>query len=584
MGKHRSRSHPHNQGSVADKMQQDIVPGEELLFLPLGGAGEIGMNLGLYGCAGQWLMVDCGIGFGDDTTPGIDIMIPDPGFIANQAHNLLGLVLTHAHEDHFGAIPYVWDTLGCPVFATPFASAVLRHKLKAMNDAPRVDIRETPCGGSFDVGPFRLQYINLTHSIPEAQAVMIRTDHGSALHTGDWKIDDTPLIGPTTDVDALCRCEGVDALVCDSTNALAGGSPTKQDHGEDGGTSESDVRHTLIDLVKSYPDVRVVATCFASNIARLESLAQAAQDSGRVAVLVGRSLQRFAQAALECGYLSDVPPFANQDDIADIPANKTLLICTGCQGEPRAALPRIASDTHPAVTLAKGDVVIFASRVIPGNEQAIGRTQNRLASLGVEVITEKDHKVHVSGHPGRADLSRMYQWIEPNVLVPVHGEPRHLRAQADFAQECGIAKTLLAENGVAIRLAPGPTQVVAHVGAGRLARHGERLMPMNQHILRQRQKIASNGSAFLTLTLDQAGDFLADPVLCAPGLLDSATDGPLIDTLQGAVRDSVERLSNQQARNDHDVIQAARGALGRKLYRSVGLRPWTEIQVTRIDF
>ncbi len=560
---------------LSQQLDPDFVPGHELLFVPLGGAGEIGMNLNLYGCDGHWLMVDCGIGFGDDTTPGVDIMMPDPGFILGQVDRLSGLVLTHAHEDHFGAIPYFWDQLGCPVFATPFAAAVLRRKLQAAPDAPKVDIREIPCGGCFDIGPFGLRYVGLTHSIPEAQAVMIRTGYGTALHTGDWKLDDTPLSGPATDIDALRQCgaEGVDALICDSTNIMS----------EHSAGSENEVRENLISLVSDYQDVRVAATCFASNIARLESLALAAAENGRAAVLVGRSLHRFSQAARECGYLRDVPPLMGEDDLSEIPRDKALLICTGCQGEPQAALSRIATGYHPAVTLSSGDVVIFSSRVIPGNEQAVARTQNRLVAAGVEVVTGKHHMIHVSGHPGRSDLEKMYQWLNPGVVIPVHGEARHLRQQACFAQECGLPASVVAENGTVVRLAPGGAGPVGSVSSGRLARHGDRLIPLESEILRQRKKIMYNGSVFLAVTLDQAGSLLSDPVLSVPGLLDPNRDGEFIDDLAESVAEAIENLSDQQACDDQEIVQVARKVMRRGFRSGIGLRPWIEVQVIRLD-
>ena len=553
----------------------NFIPGQELLFVPLGGAGEIGMNLNLYGCDGHWLMVDCGIGFGDDTTPGVDIMMPDPDFILGQVERLSGLVLTHAHEDHFGAIPYFWDQLRCPVFATPFAAAVLRRKLQAEQDAPKVDIREIPCGSCFDIGPFGLRYVGLTHSIPEAQAVMIRTGYGTALHTGDWKLDGTPLSGPATDIDALRQCgnEGVDALICDSTNIMA----------ENSAGSEQDVRENLVSLVGRYTDVRVAATCFASNIARLESLALAAAENGRTAVLVGRSLHRFSQAAQECGYLRDAPSLAGEEDLAEIPRDKALLICTGCQGEPRAALSRIAAGSHPAVTLSAGDVVIFSSRVIPGNEQSVARTQNRLARAGVEIVTEKNHMIHVSGHPGRSDLEKMYQWLNPGVVIPVHGEARHLREQACFVQECGLPASVVAENGTVVRLAPGGASSVGSVSSGRLARHGDRLIPLDSDILRQRKKIMYNGSVFLAVTLDHAGSLLSDPVLSAPGLLDSGSDGDLIDQFVESVADAIDHLSDRQARDDHEITRAVRTVMRRSFRITIGLRPWIEVQVIRLD-
>ncbi|HLB80253.1 MAG TPA: ribonuclease J, partial [Dongiaceae bacterium] len=394
---------------------------DELLFLPLGGTGEIGMNLNLYGHAGKWLMIDLGITFGDDTTPGIEVIMPDPGFIAERRADLAGLVLTHAHEDHIGAVPYLWPRLRCPIFATPFTAALLRRKLRDAGLQDQAPITEVPMSGRFAVGPFELELITLTHSIPEPNAVVVRTPLGTVLHTGDWKLDPEPLVGPLADEVALRRLgeEGVLAMVCDSTNALVAG--------ESG--SEAAVRESLGRLVGRLTQ-RVAIACFASNVARLETGAWVAAAHDRHAGLVGRSLWRIDAAARETGYFADLPPFVREHDVAYLPREKVLMLCTGSQGEPRSALARIARGDHPGVTLEPGDAAIFSSRIIPGNERAIGRLQNDLARMGVEVVTERDHFVHVSGHPAQGELAAMYQWVRPRVAVPVHGEARHLRAHA----------------------------------------------------------------------------------------------------------------------------------------------------------
>src|SRR5882757_4912786 len=407
---------------------------DELVFLPLGGAGEIGMNLSLYGFGGEWLMVDCGVTFGGDAMPGLDVIMPDPGFIAERSDRLAGLVVTHGHEDHIGAIPYLWKRFRCPVYATPFARALLYEKLVEAGLQHEIPITEVPLSGKFTVGLFEIELITLTHSIPEPNAVVIRTPLGAILHTGDWKLDPAPLVGEISDEVALRRLgeEGVLAMVCDSTNALRPGHSG----------SEATVREALIDLVGRY-DRRVAVACFASNVARLESIAAAAVANDREVALVGRSLWRIYKAARDTGYLRNTPPFLSEDEAAAVPRDKILLVCTGSQGEPRAALSRIAQGDHPHVKLDSDDAVIFSSRIIPGNERAIGRLQNKLAKAGVVIVTEHDHFVHVSGHPAQDELAKMYQMVRPRIAVPVHGETRHLMAQARLAEQCQVPQSIV---------------------------------------------------------------------------------------------------------------------------------------------
>jgi len=385
---------------------------DELVFLPLGGAGEIGMNLNLYGYGGRWLMIDCGISFADETMPGLEVIMPDPTFIEERREDLVGIVVTHAHEDHIGAIQYLWPRFKTTVYATPFTANLLRQKLVETKLETTVPIVEIPMSGKFWIEPFELELITLTHSIPEPNAVVVRTPAGTVLHTGDWKLDPDPLVGPTADEAALRRLgdEGVLALVCDSTNALRPGATG----------SEAEVRRSLETLVGQCRS-RVAVACFASNVARLTSIVAAAEKHDRQVALVGRSLWRIEQAARETGYLEGVPRFLTEEEAGYLPRDKALLICTGSQGEPRSALSRIADDEHAHIVLEAGDAVIFSSRIIPGNERSINRLHNKLAHVGVEILTEEDHFVHVSGHPAQQELQRMYQMVRPKIAVPVHG-------------------------------------------------------------------------------------------------------------------------------------------------------------------
>jgi ribonuclease J len=545
---------------------------DELVFLALGGVGEIGMNLALYGYAGRWLMIDCGISFADETLPGVDVIMPDPTFIAERVGQLDGLVVTHAHEDHLGAIPYLWPRLRCPVYATPFTAAVLRAKLAEAGLEHEVPITEVPMSGKFSVGPFLLELVTLTHSIPEPNAVVLRTPFGAILHTGDWKFDPDPLVGEISDFAALRRLgeEGVLAMICDSTNALR--------PGEAG--SEADVRKSLIELVGRCKH-RVVIACFASNVARLQSAAAAAAAHDRHTALVGRSLWRIDHAARETGYLLDTPPFLTDEEAAYLPRDKVLLICTGSQGEPRSALARIADDDHPEIVLEEGDTVIFSSRIIPGNERAIGRLQNRLAALGVEIITEQDHFVHVSGHPAQDELTRMYQMVRPKIAVPVHGETRHLLAQARLAEQCQVPQAIVTKNGEMVKLAPGPAAVIGEVPTGRLVVDGTRLVPAGAEALLSRRRMTFNGAALATIVVDAEGRLRAPPQVTVQGLGETE-DAALTDELRQRVVGALEELGPRERRDDAALREAVRLAVRRSLRAWHGKKPVTDVHLVRI--
>jgi ribonuclease J len=548
-------------------------PGDELLFLPLGGCGEIGMNLNLYGHAGKWLMVDLGVTFGKETTPGIDIIMPDPAFIVERRDDLAGLVLTHAHEDHIGAVPYLWPKLRCPIYATAFTAAVLRRKLAEASLLSEARITEIPMSGRFRVGPFEIELISITHSIPEPNAVVIRTAFGALLHTGDWKLDPDPVIGPITDITALRRLgeEGVLAMICDSTNVLVEGSSG----------SEAEVRLNLDKLIGEF-DQRIAVACFASNVARIESVTKAALAHGRHVGLVGRSLWRMVEAAKETGYLTNLPDFVEESDIGHLPRERVLMICTGSQGEPRSALARIVRGEHPDVALDPGDAAIFSSRIIPGNEQAIAELHNALIHRGVRIVTERDHFIHVSGHPARDDLADMYRWVKPKIAVPVHGELRHLRAHIELARSCQVRHALLAENGTLIRLAPGPGETIGETPAGRLGLDGKALVPLGGAALKSRQRMAFNGTAVATLVLDVAGSLVGQPQITIHGLAGEDSGDEAVVASAAAVARALSGLSPDKLGDDTIVKETARGAIRRSLFADLGKKPVTDVHLVRL--
>ncbi|MEO8559603.1 MAG: ribonuclease J [Rhodospirillales bacterium] len=542
----------------------------ELLFLALGGAGEIGMNLNLYAYDDQWLMVDLGISFGDDTLPGIDVVMPDPAFIVERREKLLGLVLTHAHEDHLGAVAHLWPQLECPIYATPFAASVLRRKLLEAGLIDRAHITVVPLGGKFTLGPFELELVTMTHSIPEPNALAIRTPLGTILHTGDWKIDPEPLLGEATDEAALRRFgdEGVLAMVCDSTNVFV--------PGEAG--SEADVRRSLIEIIAGCKQ-RVAVTCFASNLARVESVAVAAEANGRHAVLVGRAINRMVEAAKENGYLLNMPRTVDEKEASWLPADKLVMICTGSQGEPGAALSRLAADEHPMLHLSPGDTVVFSSRIIPGNERSIGRLHNRLVAMGLHVVTEKDSFVHVSGHPGRDELARLYQWVRPKIALPVHGELRHMAEHAALARQMQVPETIIAPNGTLVRLAPNKPEIIDHVYSGRLALDGSRLIPLNPQALKSRRQIVMNGAATVTLIADKAGKLLAEPRVSVQGF-----EGG--DAINAACQDAVAAIMlalKGRLKGEEATIRQETAILARRAFKQrLGKKPLTDVQIVRI--
>ena len=553
---------------------------DELVFLPLGGSNEIGMNFNLYGFGPphdrKWIVVDLGITFGDLSTPGVEVILPDPEFIKEYADRILGIVLTHAHEDHIGAVAWLWPRLKAPVYATPFTAFLLREKLRQAGLLDEVEITEVALGGAIELGPFSLELITLTHSIPEPNGLAIRTPLGTVLHTGDWKIDPDPLLGGPTDIDCIIRLgdEGVLAMVCDSTNVFVDGHAG----------SEADVRDKLVLLIGEFK-AKVTVACFASNVARMESVAKAAEANGRRICLVGRSMHRMAAAARSVGLMQGLKEFVSDSEAGYFPADSILYLCTGSQGEPRAALSRIADGTHPHVSLGQGDVCLFSSRVIPGNEIPIRNLQNRLADRGVRLYTEEDHPgIHVSGHPCRDELAEMYRWARPTISVPTHGERRHLLEHAAFARDLQVPQQVTPRNGDMVRLAPGRAEIVDEVPAGRLYVDGGVVTPENGDALRERRHAAFNGVIAISVVLDESGKIAAGPQVRAVGLPAEA-DYPLddvLDDLADEAEKALDRLKGQERGDDQGVEMALSRAVKKASQRIWGRRPVVETTVLRI--
>ncbi|MGO3933551.1 ribonuclease J [Rhodopseudomonas pseudopalustris] len=552
---------------------------DELTFAPLGGVGEIGMNLSIYGLGNRhqrsWLAVDLGVSFGDEEhLPGIDLIMPDVRFLEKEKKNLVGLVLTHAHEDHFGAIIDLWPKLRCPIYATKFSAALFAAKLAAERTTLKIPITEVPSGGRIDLGPFNIEFIPVAHSIPESHALAIRTSAGLVLHTGDWKIDPTPVVGPPTDEKRLRELgdEGVLALIGDSTNAVRDGrSP-----------SETEVGASLTGLIKAAKG-RVAVTTFASNVGRIHAVAQAAKAAGREVVLVGRAMDRVSNVARECGYLDGIQGFRGPEYYGHFPPDKVLALCTGSQGEPRAALARIARDDHPEITLNKGDCVIFSSRTIPGNEKAVGSIINGLVNQGIEVITDRDHLVHVSGHPRREELREMISWVRPQLLIPVHGEALHLNEHAKLARQMGVPKVMVCRNGDLVRLGPGDPAIIEQLPSGRLYKDGTILEEEKSRAVVERRKMAFAGCAFVTLALTQAGELVDDPEVELIGIPENNSAGePLDDIVFDAVVSTVEGLPKARRRDPDAVAESVRRTVRSVVQTEWGKKPLCFVHVLKV--
>ena len=551
---------------------------EELVFVPLGGLGEIGMNAGLYGIGPKnkrkWLMVDCGVTFAGPELPGIDLIVPDVSFIAKIKRDLVGLVITHAHEDHIGAVADLWPRLGCEVYATPFAAGLLETKRLSEPGAPQVPLKVVGQGGIVDIGPFSVEFIAVAHSIPEACALAIRTSAGTVLHTGDWKIDLTPVMGRPTDEARLREIgdEGVLALVCDSTNILRDGvSP-----------SETEVAATMAEIIAGAPN-RVMVTTFASNVGRIKAVALAAAQCGRSVLIAGRALERAVAVARECGLLDHVAPFLPADLYRNMPRNKVVIVATGSQGEPRAAMARIAAGIHPDLTLAPGDQVIFSSRPIPGNEKGINNVINGLIDQGVEVITDRQALVHVSGHPRRSEVAQMYDWVRPQIAIPAHGEALHLGEHAKFARDRGVPHVINAHNGDMVLLSPGTPGVVDQVPHGRLLKDGNILVPMQDEAIKTRVKLSLAGVVTIAYALDAKGQLAGDPDVLMAGLPAKTKDGSAMDAL---VDEAIFRtLDNQRRarRRDTDAsAQAVERAVRSAVGQAWGKKPMVHVLVVEV--
>ncbi|MGI9483865.1 MAG: ribonuclease J [Hyphomicrobiales bacterium] len=558
--------------------KQTSAKPSELVYLPLGGAGEIGMNLYLYGYGPvhqrRWLIVDMGVKFGDERDPGIDIVLPDIQFIESERAGLEAIVLTHCHEDHFGAVAWLWDRLRCPVYASPFAAEMLRRRLLEFGLDDDFPLNIIKPGDQITLGPFGVEFIAMAHSIPEPMALAIRTDAGAVVHSGDWKIDHHDVADGAIDDNRLREigAEGVRALICDSTNATREGSSI----------SEADVAENLSQIIAK-AEGRVLVTSFASNVARLEAVAKAAYAAGRHFVVAGRSMFRVISAARAAGYLKDVHEVLEEEDMGFLPPDKVVCLCTGSQGEDRAALARIAANAHRHITLEPGDMVIFSSKTIPGNEKSVGFLLNSLAEQGVEIITSDDALVHTSGHPRQEELRQMYDWLKPELVVPMHGEMLHMTEHAKFAAACGVPETCVARNGDMVRLAPGPGEVIDEAPAGRIHVDGKLIVSAVEGPARQRRKLGFAGAVVVSITINRKGDLASDPKAELFGLPEEDAYGVVLeDALLDVVEDTFFNIPTPARKTEEVVAEALRRAVRRECANLWGKKPQCTVLVHRV--
>jgi ribonuclease J len=550
----------------------------ELVFAPLGGLGEIGMNCALYGFGPvkrrKWLLVDVGVAFAGDDLPGVDLILPDVKFVEKIKKDLVGIIITHAHEDHIGALAELWPRLGVTVYATRFAAGLLEARRLNEPGAPKIPLEIVAQGAVVTIGPFEVEFIPVAHSIPESCALAIRTPVGLVVHTGDWKIDATPLVGRPTD-EARLRAlgdEGVLALVCDSTNVLREGESP----------SEADVARSLSALVGKASG-RVVITTFASNVARLRAAAEAGLANGKQVMVIGRAMERVLAVARECGYLDGLPAFLGQDHFDRIPRSQVLALATGSQGEPRAALARIAEDEHPTATLAPGDIVVFSSRTIPGNEKAVGKIVNGLVAQGIEVVTDRTQLVHVSGHPRRAELAKMYAWLRPKIAIPAHGEAVHLSEHADFARAQGVSEVVRALNGDIVLLAAGVAGIVGQVDHGRLYKDGDILLPTGDDCIAQRRRLSFSGVVSIALALSPKGDLSGDPDVMIAGLpTRTRAGGGMDEVVDAAIFETFENLPRGKRRDADAVSTAIERAVRNAVNAVWGKKPAVHVLVVEV--
>ncbi|EYR80722.1 beta-lactamase [Shinella sp. SUS2] len=551
---------------------------DELVFLPLGGVGEIGMNLALYGYGPkknrQWIMVDCGVTFPGPDLPGVDLVLPDIRFLAEERKNLKGIIITHAHEDHYGALNELWPGLNVPVYASPFTAGMLEAKRDYERSRTEIPVTIFKQGDRINVGPFEIEAIGVNHSIPEPMSLAIKTPLGTVIHTGDWKIDLDPSLGPLTDETRFRKLgdEGVLALICDSTNALRDGvSP-----------SEREVSESLTKIIEA-AEGRVGITTFSSNVGRIRSIAQAAEAAGREVLLLGSSMKRVTEVARDIGLMEGLKPFIAEDEFGYIPRDKVVVILTGSQGEPRAALAKIARDEMRNVAFTDGDTIIFSSRAIPGNEKAINDIKNGLVEQGINVITDSEALVHVSGHPRRHELQQMYGWTRPKMVVPVHGEAAHLTAHAELAEQSGIADVPRVRNGDILRLAPGEPEVVDHAPFGRIFKDGNLIGDYDEMGIGDRRKLAFVGHVAVSILLDSRYDFQGDPEVEPFGLPQFDDEGEdMGDTLYDAVLGAVESIPRARRKDLEMVREAVRRAVRSTANEIWGKKPVVTVFLTKV--
>ena len=555
-----------------------MIKKEEFIFCPLGGSGEIGMNMNLFAYGNpenrKWIIVDIGVTFADDTIPGIDLIYPDPGYIVDKRNDLLGLILTHAHEDHIGAIAHIWPKLLCDIYATPFTSVLIREKFKEKKINLGNKLKIVELNGDVTLGPFKIEFVTLTHSILEPNGLSITTDSGTVLHTGDWKIDPNPLIGEKVNEKRLKKIgdEGILAMICDSTNVFNPGRAG----------SESDVRSSLLKIMQNRTK-RIIVTSFASNVARMESIFYCAEKIGRHISLVGRSMHRIYNAAKQCGYLNGLRKPIDPRDAKKIERKKILYLCTGSQGEPNGAMKRISNYTHPDVFIEADDTVIFSSKIIPGNEKKLYKLHNQLVKNGIDVVSEENEFVHVSGHPNRDDLKDMYKWVKPKSVIPVHGEHRHMMEHINFAKEMQVPYPVQVENGDVVQLYPGEKpKVIDKAPVGRMLVDGKISVGEDSQSIKERVNISFNGFLEITILINRAGSLAKKPIISYKGIPSSGESNDFTFELEDKIRSICKMFSLKNSKQEKNLIETLRIDCRKTVKEKTGKRPYTNVNLVRI--